>query len=85
MSRKPKGTTNPGYENRNGQVVVRDTGLPGTDFGQHVYELRCKHCGHRYGATGSDLHERKCPKSQGGRPGLALSGVLSQIRTVPGD
>ncbi len=72
MSRKAKGTTNPGYENPNGQTVVRNTGLPGTDFGQYVYELRCKCCAHHYGANGTDIPERKCPKHRGGRPGLPL-------------
>jgi hypothetical protein len=32
MSSANKGTTDPGYENPNGQVVVRDTGQPGTDL-----------------------------------------------------
>ena len=70
MSREGKGTTDSGYENPNGQVVVRNTGERGMDFGQYVYELRCKHCGDAYGANGSDIHERKCPKCQGGRPGI---------------
>ena len=72
MSREGKGTTEPGYENSNGQMVVRNTGQQGTDFGQHVYELRCKHCGQLYGANGSDIHERKCPMCQAGRPGIPL-------------
>src|SRR3990172_5441402 len=67
-----KGTTNPGYENPNGQIVVHYTGHPGTDHNQFVYELRCKHCGQVYGANGSDIHERKCPNCQGGRPGIPL-------------
>ncbi len=75
MSRESKGTTDPGYENSNGQIVVRNTGQRGTDFGQYVYELRCKHCGTRYGANGSDIHERKCPACQGGRPGIPLGST----------
>lgn len=71
MSRESKKTTVPGYENRNGQRVVRDTGLPGTDHGQRVYELECGSCGHTYGANGSDIFQRKCPKCGGGMPGLA--------------
>lgn len=70
--RKAKGTTTPGYENRNRQVVVRNTGKRGNDFGQNVYEMRCKDCGHRYGANGSDIWQRKCPKCQEGAAGLAL-------------
>lgn len=63
-------TTQPGYVNRNSQVVIRGTGLSGTDHGQTVYQLGCSACGHVYGANGSDIHERKCPKCQGGQPGL---------------
>lgn len=70
MSRESRSTTDPGYENPNGQIVVRNTGKLGTDHNQYMYELRCKHCGHTYGANGSDIHERKCPKCQGGRPGI---------------
>lgn len=67
-----KGTTAPGFVNPHGQEVIQTTGKAGTDHGQYVYELKCQHCGLRYGANGSDIHERKCPACQGGRPGLAL-------------
>ena len=67
-----KGTTEIGYANVNGQTVVRDTGLPGTDHNQRVYALRCNHCGAEYGANGSDIHLRKCPECQDGAPGLAI-------------
>ena len=63
-------TTEQGYTNRNGQVVVGKTGLPGTDHNQYVYVLRCGRCGHRYGANGSDIWQRLCPRCGGGRPGL---------------
>ncbi len=63
-------TTDVGYENKNGQVVVRPTSLKGTDHLQFIYVLRCSTCGHEYGANGSDIHERRCPECQGGRPGL---------------
>ena len=65
------GTNNVGYENRNGQTVIRPTGLEGTDYGQKVYVLKCGHCGHQYGANGSDIWLRRCPSCQDGRPGLA--------------
>lgn len=65
-------STQPGFTNANGQSVVRPTGLPGSDYGQSVYVLRCGHCSEEYGANGSDIWSRKCPKCQGGRPGLAL-------------
>ena len=36
-------------------------------------------CGARYGANGSDFHQRKCPNCQGGMPGLdILEWVMSQ-------
>jgi hypothetical protein len=63
-------TTRPGYTNRNEQTVVRKTDLAGTDHLQYVYVLRCGHCGHEYGANGSDIHERRCPDCQQGAPGL---------------
>ena len=70
-------TTTPGYENRNGQIVVRNTGKPGTDHFQYVYELKCRHCSHRYGANGSDIFERKCPnpkcpEHQNGKQGIPI-------------
>jgi PHP family Zn ribbon phosphoesterase len=64
-------TTRPGYKNRNDQLVVRATGKSGTDFGQYIYVLRCLKCETEYGANGSDIFQRRCPKCQGGRPGLA--------------
>ena len=63
-------TTVPGYRNRHGQVVVRPTGLAGSDHLQRVYVLKCEHCSTEYGANGSDIWERRCPNCQDGRPGL---------------
>lgn len=65
-------TTTPGHENRNSQIVVHATGLAGTDHGQYVYVLRCIKCEIEYGANGSDIFQRRCPKCQGGRSGLAF-------------
>ena len=62
-------TTENGYQNKNGQVVVRPTGLQGSDHLQKVYVLKCGRCGFKYGANGSDIHIRLCPECQGGRPG----------------
>jgi hypothetical protein len=67
--KETKGTTQVGYVNRNGQVVIRNTGQPGTDFGATVYQLGCSICGEVYGANGGDIFERKCPNA-GGRAGL---------------
>jgi hypothetical protein len=63
-------TTQPGYTNRNGQVVIRPTQLPGNDHLQFIYVLRCGGCDSEYGANGSDIFQRKCPSCQGGAPGL---------------
>jgi hypothetical protein len=66
-----KGTTEPGYKNRNRQVVMRKTDSPGNDHNQKVYILRCETCGLSYGANGSDIWLRRCPQHDGGKPGLA--------------
>ena len=71
--RSGKGTTKPGYRNRNGQVVVRRTNRPGNNHNQVAYELECRDCGHRYGANGSDVWQRKCPECGGGQAGLSCS------------
>ena len=70
----PRLTTTIGYVNPRGQVTVRNTGLPGTDHNQFVYQLACSKCGHNYGANGSDIHSRRCPKCDGGLPGLPFVG-----------
>lgn len=72
MSAEGKGTTALGFKNRNGQENVRATGQPGTDYLQTVYVLKCTHCGTSYGVNGSDIHLRKCPECQGGRPGIPV-------------
>jgi hypothetical protein len=69
-----------GYVNRNGQTVIGATVLPGTDHGQYIYVLRCGSCIHEYGSNGSDNFQRKCPKCQGGRPGLHYSGARPRVR-----
>jgi hypothetical protein len=66
------GTTKPGFVNACGQEVVLNTRKEGTGRGHHIYEMKCRHCGHRYGANGNYIHSRKCPKCQGGKPGPAL-------------
>ena len=63
-------TTQRGYVNRNGQVVIRNTGLRGTDHAQTVYQLGSSICGHFYGANGADIHLRRCPMHDRGAPGL---------------
>jgi len=65
-------TTKPGYANKHDQVVIRNTGKPGTDHLQKIYQLGCSRCGNAYGANGTDIFEHKCPSCQGGKPGLPL-------------
>ncbi|TVQ61460.1 MAG: hypothetical protein EA378_08795 [Phycisphaerales bacterium] len=63
-----RGTTKPGYPNRNGQLNIRPLMIPGTDHGQSLYQLACTHCGTNYAANGSDIFQRKCPNCQDGNP-----------------
>ena len=58
--------------NRNGQRLLRKTEYRGTDHNQFVWALQCERddCGHVYGANGSDFHLRRCPKCDGGAPGI---------------
>ena len=65
-------TTVPGFVSRNGQMVLRKTGMPGNDHNQIVYVLRCGRCAHEYGANGSDIWLRRCPSCSGGKPGLSF-------------
>jgi len=65
-------TTTIGYENRNNQVVIGTRGIKGTDHRQKAYKMKCQKepCGHEYGANGTDIFQRKCPKCQGGDQGI---------------
>ena len=72
---KDRGTTVPGFKNRNGQLVVRATSLPGNDHLQKIYVLQCGKCKTEFGANGSDIFQRRCPECGGGRPGLAFESA----------
>ena len=65
-------TTQIGYVNRKNQKNHGTRGVAGTDHGQIAYRLEClnKDCGHIYGANGTDIFQRRCPKCQGGRDGI---------------
>ena len=65
-------TTQIGYVNRNKQRCEGTRGVAGTARGQVAYKMVCllPRCGHVYGANGADVFERKCPRHQGGRPGI---------------
>src|SRR5688572_8248329 len=62
--------TSIGYRNREGQLVIRKTEREGSAPGQRVFILHCTVCDHEYGADGSDIYDRLCPKCQDGPPGL---------------
>ena len=66
-------TSMPGYRNKNDQVVIRRTNLPGNEHSQRVYVLRCAKCRSQYRANGSAIWQRKCPRCGGGKPGLSGS------------
>ena len=65
-------TTAIGYINRNNQQVLGHRGETGTDHGQFSYKLVCLNteCREEYDANGTDIFQRKCPKCQGGSPGI---------------
>ena len=65
-------TTQIGYVNRNNQKVLGTRGAKGNDHLQYSYKVEClmDGCGHIYGANGSDLFQRKCPKCQNGQDGI---------------
>src|SRR6266481_4506702 len=48
-----KGTTKPGYINPRDQEVIRNTRKAGAGRGHWIYELKCRVCGHHYGANGN--------------------------------
>lgn len=62
-----------GFINRNNQLCLGTRGVAGTDHMQFSYRMVCleEYCGHIYGANGSDVFQRKCPKCQGGKQGNA--------------
>ncbi|WP_263416138.1 hypothetical protein [Terriglobus albidus] len=82
MSRSESPTTRPGYLNRNKQRVIGkaawvDSNAPN----QNTYKLRCEWqgCGFEYGADGIDIHKRKCPRCQDGKPGQPAPETLPTL------
>lgn len=65
-------TTQIGYVNSNNQRCQGHRGYPGNDHLQKAYRMEClnEDCGNTYGANGSDVFQRKCPRCQGGAPGI---------------
>ena len=62
----------PGDINRNDQQLLRQTAEPGTDHNARVWVLKCRRCLNIYGSNSTDAWERKCPKCQQGKGGLAI-------------
>jgi hypothetical protein len=73
-------STEPGFINRNGQLVIRETDLAGTDHNQKVYQLGCSKCGFTYGANGSDIFQRLCPACQGGKAGFPCKDETFELQ-----
>ena len=65
-------STQIGYINRNNQKNLGTRGTKGTDHNATSYKLEClvSGCGFAYGANGTDVFHRKCPRCQGGNPGI---------------
>jgi hypothetical protein len=65
-------TTQIGYVNRNNQRCGGHRGVAGSDHGSLAYRMECLEpgCGQVYGANGTDVFQRKCPRCQGGKPGV---------------
>jgi hypothetical protein len=66
-------TTAVGYRNVYRQEVIRKTAVAGPRPYQRMYDLRCGDCGHEYGTEGCDVHNRRCPRCQGGPWGPPIS------------
>ncbi|WP_407334297.1 hypothetical protein [Enterovibrio sp. 27052020O] len=67
-------TTVIGYLNRNNQKNLGTRGVAGNDHMQVAYKMACEQdgCEAVYGANGSDIFQRKCPRCQGGKPGISF-------------
>lgn len=67
-------TTKIGFVNRNNQRCDGHRGVEGTDHGQFAYRMEClePNCGYVYGANGTDVFQRKCPKCQKGKDGISF-------------
>lgn len=72
-------TVEAGTINANRQQVTRKAGRSARGMaGQQVYVLHCLQpgCGHQYGEEGIRVHQRKCPRCQGGGPGLPVPDAM---------
>jgi hypothetical protein len=64
-------STKPGFVSQHNVKVLRDTGEPGTDNGQRIYEVEClghtpgEPCGKRFGVNGTNIYNCHCPLNGG--------------------
>lgn len=67
-------TTRIGFVNRNNQRCGGHCGVTGTDHDQFAYRMECLEpsCGYIYGANGTDVFQRKCPRCQAGKDGISF-------------
>ena len=63
-------TTQIAYENSNKQKVLGSRNLDATDKQQVTYKMLCGDCGEVYGAKTAEIHRRKCPVCQEGKPSM---------------
>ena len=65
-------TTRIGFINRNNQRCAGTRRVPGNDHVQFAYRMECLQpgCGEVYGANGTDIFQRKCPRCQAGAAGI---------------
>lgn len=77
-----KGTTNPGYINRNCQINLgrTDPAWWGSDHGQYINVMHCPKCRTNYGANGTDIFQRSAPIARRVRPRLLVEGNESKRR-----
>ena len=64
-------TTQIAYENSNNQKVLGSRNLDATDKQKVTYKMVCGNCGEVYGAKTAEIHRRKCPACQEGKPSVS--------------
>ena len=63
-------TTQIGYVNSNNQKVLGTRNLNATDKKNVTFKISCGDCDEVYGAKTSEIHRRKCPTCQEGKPSV---------------
>ncbi|WP_263410424.1 hypothetical protein [Terriglobus tenax] len=82
MSRSEAPTTRPGFVNSNKQKVIgKAAWVDSSQPNQNTYKMRCERygCGFEYGTDGIDIHKRKCPRCQDGKPGQPAPEMLPTL------